>query len=814
MPSDLTQAEKDDKQVERLIDKKPPPSRKKTQRRGPKHDNRRRRMKQADPSDKPDKDLARKLSSLLSIAWIVASGPEDGHKPDVATQGKDLVREYMAELGRYSKKVKQDFREYAKTEYVPILEAKIGAPGKGKDDPNRVMLARQKEIVKHITKLLSALRKKSSVKLKGSPAEIAAKVAELWPNGKKNFWSSRAGTIGAVQSSIDALNAPPALKMVLSKDPNNVKKNAKLIREFLQHSLTSSKADDLADSDVIEIAALAATFRILLENPETVDAGALAREVDDLTKHVYEEAQKLLVVPAFMESWEKAVDSFSKGSEKRKEHIRASEYYDEVDKSLKNFFKSDEDPPFDSSSFIDGLESVMGDKYKDAPDVLKKMVEGYRSAATSYNGIRGKAMGHKTATYHGVIQQGDPTNGPYPGYTSYDRRFFGKEHYDSIIKTAKAFLKEDWLKYHWDTGSQDAPYRAALDLSIHLADSSLYQAKIDVETYNMLLARLMDKDDTFAETLITHFDGEAKPPRRASVMNNPQYQALLRVASELRHENPRAAMEIVKSLRGLRIAQDEQLPDQGQTAQPQQGQQEQQSQEQQQSQQEQQGQQEQQSQITQADTDAFVDGKVDIQGLKGKLKELVNAQDIEDFIDGLKSLDEVLKKTASGRSASSEVAGVEDLAPLADMDDSQVQEFLKKMKGEADKVSKENDIEKFMEGLDALLSEAEKAAGSIKTSSVTISLSTLIHLASENPEARPVLVGIIRDAAKKKKKKKAPKKAPKKTEKKGPPKDTKSKGDKKPPFGGKKAPPFGGKKAPPFGKKKSSVTVEASDSEW
>jgi hypothetical protein len=49
MPSDLTPAEKEDKEAERLIGKKPPPSRKYTERRGPKHDNRRRRMKVEDP---------------------------------------------------------------------------------------------------------------------------------------------------------------------------------------------------------------------------------------------------------------------------------------------------------------------------------------------------------------------------------------------------------------------------------------------------------------------------------------------------------------------------------------------------------------------------------------------------------------------------------------------------------------------------------------------------------------------------------------------------------------------------------------------
>ena len=58
MPSDLTPAEREDKETERLIDKKPVPSRKYTERRGPKHDNRRRRVQEADKdTDKKDEDM-------------------------------------------------------------------------------------------------------------------------------------------------------------------------------------------------------------------------------------------------------------------------------------------------------------------------------------------------------------------------------------------------------------------------------------------------------------------------------------------------------------------------------------------------------------------------------------------------------------------------------------------------------------------------------------------------------------------------------------------------------------------------------------
>src|SRR5208283_4317266 len=134
-------------------------------------------------------------------------------------------------------------------------------------------------------------------------------------------------------------------------------------------------------------------------------------------------------------------------------------------------------------------------------------------------------------------------------------------------------------------------------------------------------------------------------------------------------------------------------------------------------------------------------------------------------------------------------------------------------------------IEQFMEGLDGIFNQSEEAAKTVHTSSVIVSVATLIRLAHSNPGARPVLLGMIREAAKKTKKKKDKKdKKDKKKGKKAPPKKEekgkkpnpfadKGKG-KKAPFGGKKAPPFGGKKAPPFGKKKSSVSFDQKDADW
>ena len=551
MPTDLTPAEKDDRQVERLIDKKPVPSRKPAGRGGPKHDNRRRRMK--DPSEeKKDEELRKTTASLFVIAARVAVKEEEIHqKGPSVEEAKRLVEVLLVDIGRESKPLRDLFEKYVKDRYAPHLNAAT-------PDPKKI-----KKIVKGLRQRAQIFETASNTKFGGSPADVAAKIAQVWPSGKPNNWAERAGVIAALQNAIKQLKAPASIKAKMLREPGNAAKDKELIKNVLEEAKDGKISKDLLE-DSVELEALVAGYRTLLENPDTVDAASLTRKMDDVTEEVYSEVQKLLMLPSFMKSWEKAAHAFSDGKidTSLPEDTKSTEFYKDVQHSLSTFFEKDQKPVFDPDEFIDGLESVLGSDFKNAPDELKEMVEGlrrvvkgYKSAATSYDAPRVKAMRQRTATYHGVLQQGDPTNGPYTGYRSLDRRYFGKEHYDSIIKTAKEFLKEDWLKYDWEGGAKDAPFRAALDLSIWVADSNLYQAKIDGETYNMLLARLMkSKTDVFSETLITY---DEKDSRRASAMSNQHYQAILRVASGLRKENPRAALEIVKNLRSL-VAQEQQ----------------------------------------------------------------------------------------------------------------------------------------------------------------------------------------------------------------------------------------------------------------
>jgi len=476
----------------------------------------------------------------------------------------------------------------------------------------------------------------------------------------------------------------------------------------------------------------------------------------------------------------------------------------------------------EDDSDVKSDDKDMSLNHKVVGSIALRVAETFQS---SYGVQAGREMSVKTATYHGVVKQGHP-DGPYPGYRSYDSRYFGKDQYESIVASAKSLLKEDWLSNEWTGGAPDAPFRAALDLAIHTADDCLYQSKIDVETYNMLLARVQgDKMDQFSETFLPNTDA---PKRSASAMSNA-YKNLLRIASELRQTDPKAAVEIVRNMRSL-VAQ-QQGEEQGMHPAPvgQQQQSQQQQGQQQQSQQEQQGQQQgygqqqqgygQQQQGQQEQQGA---GKeTDVKALKEETKKLFDAKDIEDFIESLKDLADTVKKTAGRRIASD----LPDLSGLEDMSDEDVKKFLDEQKKGAKELEKhlsEDDLEAFMKGLDELFKDVGEAAKHIKTSSVRVNISSLVRLAASNPEARaflmPVLIAAKKKVEKAKKKGKKTSQQEKKGQQEKQSKKDKPKAKKENPFAkGKGAPPFGGKKAPPFGKgkkKKASVGIDSSDLNW
>ena len=183
-----------------------------------------------------------------------------------------------------------------------------------------------------------------------------------------------------------------------------------------------------------------------------------------------------------------------------------------------------------------------------------------RVSAASYEAACRRMQ--KTAAYHGMVYQGHPTDPPGAAARTYDKRYFGKEHYDSIIASAKDFLSEDWLKNGWGENPGDVPVRAALDLAIHTADSGLYQSKIDAITYNMLLNRLAGWDfDVFNETLFA-----GPKARKASVMvRTSSAHAILKIADELRSTHPSLSIQIIKNVHAImRTAAEPAEVDQGQ----------------------------------------------------------------------------------------------------------------------------------------------------------------------------------------------------------------------------------------------------------
>jgi len=186
-----------------------------------------------------------------------------------------------------------------------------------------------------------------------------------------------------------------------------------------------------------------------------------------------------------------------------------------------------------------------------------------RVSAASYEAVCRRMM-NKSAAYHGIVYQGHPTDPPGSSPKNYDKRYFGKDHYDSIIASAKKYLGEDWLKYGWGENPGDAPVRAALDLAIGTADSGLYQSKIDAMTYGMLLNRLAGWDyDLFNETLLT---GPKKARKASAMAENSSAYAILRIADSLRSDHPDLSVQIIKNVYALMrtAAEPESAPEQGQ----------------------------------------------------------------------------------------------------------------------------------------------------------------------------------------------------------------------------------------------------------
>ena len=186
-------------------------------------------------------------------------------------------------------------------------------------------------------------------------------------------------------------------------------------------------------------------------------------------------------------------------------------------------------------------------------DHIYKYINTYSKIGETSNENYCENMSKKEATYHGVIdQRGNPIQTTNTGYKSFHNRNFTEDNYKSILAYANALFDQPWIKYGWDGSKKDAQVRAALDLAIHLADDNLYQSKIDVDTYNLLYARLTKSNsDTFSETVIPVQDKVNKRKSSVTAMNSKEYGTIVKIANDLRKRDPVASLSILKNLRDL-----------------------------------------------------------------------------------------------------------------------------------------------------------------------------------------------------------------------------------------------------------------------
>jgi hypothetical protein len=406
------------------------------------------------------------------------------------------------------------------------------------------------------------------------------------------------------------------------------------------------------------------------------------------------------------------------------------------------------------------------------------LVVAVDAAASNGAGVT-ETMLLKTATYHGVIHQGHPSGPTNTGYQSIDKRYFNKDHHESILIAAKEYLAMDWLKYNWDQVDTDAQSRAALDLAIQTANDGLFQSKIDAGTYEMLLARLTGTDEgLFSNTYI----GKVK---KAAAMNS-YVQNIVQVANDLRQKEPLASFRLLCNV--TKLAQNQHH-----------------------------GQQQNQA----------IGPKFNPKEVKRQLGELMKVRDQEDLVEAIGKLQETFH-------SASRVAAEADLSVLEVLTDTEVKELIRSVEPDVRKFERglddvlgseeyatrslnPDELQQLLQGFDAMIDEFVQAAKQKKTACVQVNIAALVRLAANVPESQQY----IREAlilAKKKVDRTRQKKVSQQD-------DDQEKVTKKP-SGGKKTPSFlkgkgkkndqeKGKSKSPKGKgKKASVHIAMADVTW
>lgn len=741
MPSDLTPSEREDRESERLINKKRAPSRKRAPKRGPKHDNRRRRVRDSD-------------GDLDSQANRPAAPPRSATFHVGAITENDLlhaVDEHHDELEHISPKVAADFDKFAESK---LLAGEVELP----------------VVWKWVQSDRAQLRKARHISVSGSLEQAIDSIVSEWP-AKRTDFGKRAGIIGAVRDALDKAGSglPSSFTAPFRKSDLSPLEKKKLVLEILQSSGKTLSAEDMDGANFIRFGGLAALLRVVETNPSRVSKALLVPEVARLMEVVRDQAEQVSALSTFRKAWDDAIEHgyLTQDGDPNPEEPDAEKAFDRVIHDMDSALNR-KDPIFPDSVVTDSIRESIKKKFGKIP----KSLEGHLSGReASYGAPRRKPMGIKTATYHGVIDLHHPERASF-GQPTVEKSDMGKKEFDSIVASAKGFLKDSWLKDGWEGSAEDAPIRAALDLAIYTADGSSYQSKVDSETYGMLLNRLAGWGyDQFEETILPE-------KARSASMSNQHIQTILRVASDLRKVAPDASMELVRSAQSLVASDDEEACDMTASGKP-------------------------------------------MDELKKQTKKLMDAKDIGEFVDGMSGLSDSMK-TAGARTASEDVAialtdlPVEDASAFHQSGLETAKTMLAALEA--------SDLQAFCAAADDLVESAEVAVDSARVGTARVKLSTLVRLAHTLPGAREALLPVILAASKKKPAKKKPSSTSKgkKEEPKDEPKGKKSnpfakKDDEKPAAKkddkGKKV-PFGGKKAPPFGKKKAHVAMSDSDADW
>lgn len=820
--SSLEPHEKEEQEVHGLIHKRPPHSRKYTERRGPKHDNREDKIK-TDDSDmggctvEQDRDMSLNYKNIGgSNKFAISPAPLPGmavKDEENKTKEDDKESDPEPKANEKSYNAKYESLKEKLNKISPSLVSDLDKATKFDAFSNATWSQKINSIQK-ANDNLEALTKQHYGQLKESddPVEYVQKNWESKP-GK---WVTRAALIRAVKSIRDSFPLKGSIKAALSRDDlSTAIEDKELIKQIIEGGGEKGKGKDKDkgrddEETVSKFAQWAALYNSIKQNKD--DIKGVKDDANKVSEEISNQFQRLSDLNNIMDAWRSTVQGL-KSSDIQKDDLKHGVDLKKAIHSLKSFFGIGGERRMKivhPTIFMDGLIEDFKKKHGEVPAELKALSsevakESTKSKEASNEISRFRNMATRLATYHGIKDvKGNPTDPPNTPYKSYDKRYFDEDHWKSIIKYANELLKDDWFKFGWSGTPKDSQLRAALDVSIHLADSNLYQSKIDADTYNMLLNRLGEWGyDPFSETILPFKKGK-------------QASNLEKVAADRQQEGPKMSSN-VQSLRSLVSTEaplDSPVKEQAAATPPKEG-----------------GESEEAKKLTDE--------------IHGLLKQHQMDKDIEAFIEGgkkggFKDLHSLLDKyrKASSRFASIRIAAEAidelleslggELSNLEDMSSDEIQKALET--DQANEIIKDFDQAARLEGPEAL----EKMLKSLKMLSqisrqassgyVPVRLSTLIAAAYGNPAVRPILLPIIITAAKKKMKKgpkkgkkddkKGPPKKDKKDDKKGPPKDKKS------PSKGKKSPPKTVKvetpwmKEPPVKQASKSPTIGSDDLDW